>query len=75
MRMDGYDDCIVGYVERFGMGPILCYDKEKVLAKLAKDFGNREDALEWYHYNQLGSYVGEGTPCFLITDKDDVIHQ
>ena len=28
--MDGYDDCIEGLVERFGMDPVVCYDKEKV---------------------------------------------
>ena len=25
--MDGYDDCVVGVVERFGMEPIICYDR------------------------------------------------
>ena len=34
MVMDGYDDCIVGVVERFGQEPIVCYDKEKVLRRL-----------------------------------------
>tara|TARA_R110002020_G_scaffold7330_9_gene30939 strand:+ start:8730 stop:9068 length:339 start_codon:yes stop_codon:yes gene_type:complete len=36
IKMDGYDDCIVGVVERAGEWPILCYDKEKVLSKLER---------------------------------------
>jgi hypothetical protein len=29
LKMDGYDDCIVGTVERFGQPEIVCYDKER----------------------------------------------
>ena len=29
-----------------------------------------EDALEYYEYNQLGAYVGERTPGFLIRDYE-----
>ena len=32
--MGGYDDCLIGIVERFGQVPIMCYDKNKVLSKL-----------------------------------------
>lgn len=64
--MDGYDDCIVGVVERFGQPPILCYDKELVLLQIAKDSGMSEaDAEEWFEYNQIGARMGESTPCFI----------
>lgn len=66
LRMDGFDDCAIGWVERFGMEPILCYDKGKVLQKLMSENGmSMSDALEWFHTNQLGAWMGEGTPCFL----------
>jgi len=29
--MDGYDDCVIGVLERYGMEPIVLYDKEKVI--------------------------------------------
>jgi hypothetical protein len=29
-----------------------------------------EEALEYYEYNQLGAYVGERTPAFLIRDYE-----
>jgi len=32
--MDGYNDCVIGILERFGMESIVLYDKEKVLGKL-----------------------------------------
>jgi hypothetical protein len=70
LKMDGYDDCIVGVVERFGQDSHFIYDKELVLEKLQKDDMSYEDALEYYEFNQLGAYVGEATPAFLIRDYE-----
>ena len=66
--MDGYDDCIVGLVERFGQEPIVCYDFEKVIQKLISQGMTDEEAHEWYDYNQLGTWVGKETPCFLLKE-------
>jgi hypothetical protein len=77
--MDGYDDCIVGIVTRFGQDPIVCYDREKVIAKLMKDFkaGKKksgeainndqlyQEAEEFFEYNQIGAWMGNKTPCFI----------
>ena len=57
LLMDGYDDCIVGILERFGMEPIILYDKKKVIGKLMAEGCTHEEALEFYEYNQLGSWV------------------
>jgi len=65
LKMDGYDDCIVGIVERFGQPEIVCYDKEKVLLKLEADGMTREEAEEWFYFNQIGAWVGDQTPCFI----------
>jgi hypothetical protein len=67
LTMDGYDDCVVGILERFGMEPIVIYDKEKVIQKLIY-YGcdTYEDAVEYYEYNQLGSWHGDKTPGFLV---------
>jgi len=67
LLMDGYDDCIVGILERFGMEPIILYDKKKVIGKLMAEGCTHEEALEFYEYNQLGSWVGDKTPGFLVT--------
>lgn len=64
LSMSGYDDCVVGIVERFGMQPILCYDTNKVIEKLMKDM-SADEAWEWFHFNQIGAWMGDGTPCFI----------
>ena len=65
MKMDGYDDCIVGIVEGFGSTRLLCYDKEKVLERLMANGMEYDEAQEYYEFNMLGAFVGEGTPCFI----------
>jgi hypothetical protein len=68
LKMDGFDDCIAGVIERIGQEPIICYDKTKVLDQMVKDGMTYEEAVEYFEYNQLGAWVGERTPCFLITE-------
>jgi hypothetical protein len=72
LKMDGFNDCIVGVVEQFGRPPITCYDLEKVIAQLITESGmDEEEAREWWEYNMIGAYVGEETPCFLtLIEKD-----
>jgi hypothetical protein len=65
--MDGFDDCVEGIVERFNQQPIVCYNKQKLLVKLTSEGMTPEQALEYYEFNQLGAWVGEATPCFIIT--------
>ena len=66
--MDGFNDCIIGFLERFGLPePIVVYDREKVIQKLMDNgIENYEGAEEFYYYNQLGGWHGDGTPAFLI---------
>ena len=68
---DGFDDALVGYVERSGSPSIACYDKYKCIDILAEDM-THDDAIEYFYFNVVGSYVGENTPCFLtiVTDKE-----
>lgn len=68
--MDGYDDCVVGVVSRFGMTPIFCYDINKVIEKLQKDGMTFEEAQEFHEFNQLGAWMGYGTPCFIQKAED-----
>ena len=68
LKMDGFDDCIAGVIERIGQEPIICYDTNKVLDQMVKDGMTYEEAVEYFEYNQLGSWVGERTPCFLMTE-------
>lgn len=69
LKMDGFDDCIVGVVERFGQPPIVCYDKEKVLRKLESNGMSSDEAKEFFYFNQIGAWMGEATPCFLSSNE------
>lgn len=71
--MDGFDDCIVGLLERFGIPePIVVYDRAKVIQKLVDNgIEDHEGAEEFYYYNQLGGWHGDGTPAFLIKIESD----
>ena len=64
--MEGYDDCVIGVLERFGTEPIVLYDKDRVIDKLVDDGCTYDEALEFYEFNQLGSWVGDRTPGFLV---------
>ena len=60
-----YDHCIVGIGYRFNAGPLAVYDIEKVLQVLEKDGMTEEEAIEWYDFNIIGGWVGDGTPIFI----------
>jgi len=69
--MDGYNDCVIGVLERYGMESIVLYDKAKVIDKLIEDgCDDYEGANEFYEFNQLGAWVGDKTPGFLIKLPD-----
>ena len=67
---DGFDDALVGFIERAGMPSIACYDKDKCIEILAKDM-THEEAVEYFYFNTAGAYVGENTPCFLTRTEDE----
>jgi hypothetical protein len=74
LKMDGFDDCIVGVVERCGQESFLVYDVEKVIQKL-QDTSEMDyhEAVEYFHFNQADAWLGEGTPGFLDRDWEDYI--
>lgn len=64
-------EAIIGYVERFGMKPLVLLDKEKCLQILMRDGEmSRDEALEFFEYNTIGAWMSEGTPCFATLTKD-----
>jgi len=67
LTMPGYDDCVTGILERFGMEPIVLYDKEKVIQQLINEGSDGyQEALEYYEFNQVGGWHGDKTPGFLV---------
>lgn len=85
MVIDGFDDAIIGVGERITLEPVLIYDTEKILEKLAKDMEVDEEeleegediesakylmALEYFEFNIKGAWVGERTPIFMEKRED-----
>ena len=60
---DGFDDAIIGVGRSFDKYKVI-YDKSKVIKKLMEDM-TCEEAEEYFEYNIIGAYVGDGTPMFL----------
>lgn len=66
--MDGFDDCIVGVSEEFGMDTRIVYSKQRMIQKLVKTHDmTEEDALEYFYFNIVGGHFGERNPIFLTT--------
>lgn len=69
MKMDGFDDCILGVSYGIDQENRIVYDLEKVIDQLIADGMTAEEALEYHEYNQLGAYV-PGAPVFLDHNLD-----
>lgn len=66
LLLDGFDEALIGYIERAGSNTIACYDKNKCIEILAKDM-TYEEAIEYFYFNTIGAYMGEYTPCFITS--------
>jgi hypothetical protein len=63
LKLDGFDDAIIGVVERIGIQAI-CYDTDKIIEILKKDMA--EDlAWLWFDMNIAKNWAGESSPLFL----------
>lgn len=61
---DGFDDAIIGIEPTTSR---LVYDVDKIIETLISQGMDREEAIEYYEFNIVGSYVGELTPIFVST--------
>lgn len=71
MTLDGFDGCDMGLCLRFGQQPIVIYHLGKCITRLMnRDGMSREEAEEFFEYNIIGAWVGEGTPAFFEPNED-----
>jgi hypothetical protein len=61
VKADGFDDAIIG-VDLISMR--LIYSQKKILLNLVAQGMSLDEAIEYFEFNILGSYVGEQTPIF-----------
>ena len=66
LKMDGYDDCIIGIARKFSQESVIAYDIDKIIKKLMRNGCETwEDAMEFFEFNQLGAGMGESGPIFI----------
>lgn len=65
-----YDKAIIGVSAEFGGRIRVAYDYDKIIEINKKDM-SQEDAVEYFEYNQIGSYVGDYTPIFIKRSKNE----
>ena len=67
-----YDKHIVGVGYRFTFGPVLVYSLRGILQDhVENDDMTMDQAREFFEFNTLGAWVGDGTPMFIDEDPTD----
>ena len=71
---DGFDQAVIGYIDRTNEPRVVVYDREKCIDILNKDM-SRDEAEEYFEYNVAGSYMGAETPAYLHRASIETIHE
>lgn len=66
---DGFESAYIGICTRFGQPPLAAYDYDKCIAVLEARGMSYEEAVEYFDYNVIGSWMGDGTPVFVRTQN------
>ena len=62
---DGFEQALIGYVERACQPPIALYDRQKCIEILMlRDHMSINDANEFFEFNVIGAWMGDNTPAF-----------
>ena len=69
---DGYEKAFIGTtISAFGRKQVALYDYDKCIMVLMNDNDwSEEEAIEWFNFNTIGSWVGEDTPIFVNVHKN-----
>ena len=68
---DGFEKAFVGStISAFSREQVALYDYDLCIKVLVKDQQmTEEEAIEYFDYNVIGSWVGEDTPIFIHRHK------
>lgn len=70
LKADGFDKAIIGIGNRCGQPDILAYDVNKCIQILMDQGMTDEEAIDYFDYNVVGSWVGKETPIFVRENED-----
>ena len=73
LAADGLDDAIIGYGQQFPKEPLLVYDYDKCVEIFMGQGMSHEEAIEWLEFNVINAYMGEGTPIFIRSVKNEAL--
>lgn len=62
---DNFDEALIGISRRCGQPSLAVYSVTKCLDVLQKEM-SYQDAIEYFEFNVLNSWLGDGTPIFLL---------
>lgn len=68
LKVDGFDDCIVGVVHQRHGEAVLAYSVEAMVRNLVDQGLTAEDACDHIEFNIISAYYGDETPIFLRDD-------
>lgn len=69
---DGYEAAFLGLGQRCGQPNIAVYDSAKCIKVLMERDGmDYTEAVEFFEFNTLNAWAGEGTPIFLHRPDED----
>jgi hypothetical protein len=73
LMADGFEDAIMGIVERCGMSALVVYDTRKCIDILInRDKMSEPEAWEHFNFNVAGAYMGVNTPLFFTPYASDI---
>ncbi len=67
IQLDDLEEAIVGVLFRGASDPRLCYSRDKIIEILMRDGTTEEDAVDYFEFNILQLWAGEGTPFILYS--------
>lgn len=65
IKADGFDKAIIGIGSRCSQPDIIAYDVKKCIEILMNQGMTDEEAVEYFEFNVVGTWVGEETPIFV----------
>ena len=61
---EGFDDALVGFVERAGQPALAVYDRSRCVRVLTEQGMGQAEAIEYLENDMIGAWTGEHTPCW-----------
>ncbi len=72
---DGFDDAYIGQARRCGQPTLAAFSVKKCIRILIdRDGMDYEEAVEFFEFNIVGAWMGEGTPVWIDDlEEDDAV--